>query len=84
MDWTTKQAYRSAVESVARGLAGRPTPTERAALEHHAAGTRSTPWSGPGISVRTTHPRPRGARFKLSLFIKTDSTDRLARKGWTR
>lgn len=53
MDWRKKQAYRNAVESVARRLRNGLTPTERAEMEHLAATTRRTPWNGPGIAVRT-------------------------------
>lgn len=84
MDWSQKQRYRTAVRSVANGLAGGSTSTEMAEAEHVAVLTRRTPWSGPGIGVRTSKRSVSGARFSLSLFIKTDSTDRLARKGWTR
>lgn len=120
MDWNHKKRYRAAVASVARGLAGGPTPTERAEFEHLAAISRRTPWNGPGITERSrpahaycaggcsvagdpehphhlahahgcgTHSQKRcggrywAGRYGAGQVIKTDWTDRIARKGWTR
>ena len=120
MDWNHKKRYRAAVDSVARGLASGPTPTERAESEHTAALTRRTPWNGRGISDRTQHAHamcaggcaaagdpehPRhlqhsegcgthsrrscggrwwASRYSNALVAKTDATERLTRRGWTR
>lgn len=120
MNWDQKKRYRAAVETVACGLAGSTTPTERAESEHAAALTRITPWNGPGISERSRpahaycdggcsvsgdpeHPhhlthahgcgthsgrrcggRAWASRYRAGLVVKTDWTDRVARKGWTR
>lgn len=120
MDWDRKQSYRAAIESVAHGIAGKLTPTERAESEYQAAMTRRTPWNGSGLSDRTRHPHaycaggcgvagdpehPRhidhacgcgthsrrrcggrwwAGRYANSLVLKSDATQLLARKGWTR
>lgn len=84
MDWKAKQVYRKAVRAVAAGLATGLTATERAEAESVAASTRRTSWNKPGISTRTRKRQPTGSCFRLSLFIKTDVTDLISRKGQTR
>lgn len=84
MNWMAKQAYRKAIHSVAVGLAGGLSPTERAEAESAVTTTRRTPWNRPGISTRTSKRQPTGACFRLSLFVKTDVTDLIARRGQTR
>lgn len=84
MNWDAKRRFRTALEVVAQGITETPSPSEKAALEYQASKMSRTPWSGPGISVRTRPRLPTGARFRLALFIKTETTDLLARKGQTR